>query len=112
MPVQVSGPVQCMRVQFMSMKTISAAVIAGLMTIGVVSSFAQDAFATPEEAVAMRQDLMKEDGGLMRTLNGLSGTEAAAALQTILTNYTHIPDVFPEGSIVGDSKALPAIWEN
>jgi cytochrome c556 len=27
-------------------------------------------------------------------------------------NYKHIPDLFPEGSIVGDSEALPAIWEN
>ncbi|WP_375449487.1 c-type cytochrome [uncultured Devosia sp.] len=98
----------------MSIKKISAMAIAGLMTIGVVSVFAQDAFvapATPEEAVTMRQQLMKQDGGLMRTLAGLTGAEAAAALQTMLTNYTHIPALFPEGSI-GDSKALPAIWEN
>ena len=99
----------------MSIKKISAMAIAGLLAMGVVATVAQDAFvppATPEEALAMRKALMREDGGLMRQLNGLSGAEAAAALNTVLTNYGHIPDLFPEGSIVGDSEALPAIWEN
>ena len=99
----------------MSIKKISAMAIAGLLAMGVVATVAQDAFvppATPEEALAMRKALMREDGGLMRQLNGLSGAEAATALNTVLTNYGHIPDLFPEGSIVGDSEALPAIWEN
>lgn len=99
----------------MSIKKISAMAIAGLLALGAVGAMAQDAFvppATPEEAVAMRKALMREDGGLLRTLNGLSGAEAAAALNIVLTNYSHIPEVFPEGSIVGDSEALPAIWEN
>ena len=99
----------------MSIKTISAMAIAGLMTIGIVSAFAQDAFvapATPEAAVAARQDAMKQNGGLLRTLGTKTGADAAADLNIILTNYTHLPALFPEGSIVGDSKALPAIWEN
>lgn len=99
----------------MSIKTISAMVIAGLMTMGVVAAFAQDAFvppATPEAAVEARIALMKEDGGILRSAGGLAGPEAVAAMQTLLTNYTHIPDLFPEGSIVGESEALPAIWEN
>ena len=97
----------------MSIKKISA--IAGLLALGAVAAMAQDAFvppATPEEAVAARKALMREDGGLMRSLNGLSGTEATEALNVVLTNYSHIPALFPEGSIVGDSEALPAIWEN
>ena len=99
----------------MSIKKISAIVIAGLLTVGLASAFAQEAFvapSTPEEAVAMRQALMKEDGGILKGSADLTGDAAVAALQTILTNYTHIPALFPEGSIVGDSKALPAIWEN
>ena len=99
----------------MSIKKISAMAIAGLLVLGAAATVAQDAFAppaTPEEAVAMRKALMREDGGLVRTLNGLSGAEAVAALNTVLTNYTHIPALFPEGSTVGDSDALPAIWEN
>ena len=99
----------------MSIKTISAMAIAGLLAFGAVATVAQDAFtppATPEEAVVMRKALMREDGGLMRTLNGLSGPDAVAALTTVHTNFSHIPALFPEGSIVGDSDALPAIWEN
>ena len=99
----------------MSIKKISAMAIAGLLAVGAVATVAQDAFvapATPEEAVAARKALMREDGGIMRGLGNLTGAEAVAGLNTILTNYTHIPDLFPEGSIVGDSKALPAIWEN
>lgn len=99
----------------MSIKKISAMAIAGLLAISAVATVAQDAFvapATPEEAVEIRQALMREDGGIMRGLGGLAGAEAVAALNTVLTNYNHIPDLFPEGSIVGDSKALPAIWEN
>ena len=99
----------------MSIRKISALAIAGLMTLGAVATVAQDAFvapATPEEAFAMRKSLMREDGGILRSGGNLTGDEAVAAMQTLLDNYTHIPDLFPEGSIVGDSKALPAIWEN
>lgn len=99
----------------MSIKKISAMAVAGLMTLGVVAVVAQDAFvapATPEEAVSLRKALMKEDGGLLRSAGSLTGAEAVAAMQTLKDNYSHIPALFPEGSIVGDSEALPAIWEN
>ena len=41
-----------------------------------------------------------------------TGTDAVAAMTTLRDNYSHIPTLFPEGSNVGDSEALPAIWEN
>ena len=99
----------------MSIKKISAMAIAGLLTLGVVAVMARDAFvapATPEEAVAMRKALMKQDGGILRSAAPLTGAEAVTAMQTLKDNYSHIPALFPEGSIVGDSEALPAIWEN
>ena len=99
----------------MPIRNATAAAIAGLMTISAMAAFAQDTFtppATAEEAVAMRKALMREDGGILRSAGNLTGAEAVAAMQTLETNYSHIPDLFPEGSIVGDSKALPAIWEN
>lgn len=99
----------------MSMTKIAAMAIAGLMTLGIVTVVAQDAFvppATPEAAVSQRIALMREDGGILKAAGALTGAEAAAAMQTLLTNYSHIPDLFPEGSIGGESKALPAIWEN
>ena len=99
----------------MSIKMISAMAIAGVMTLGVVAAMAQDAFvapATPEEAVTTRIALMKEDGGILRSAAPLTGAEAVAAMQKLKDNYSHIPALFPEGSIVGESEALPAIWEN
>lgn len=86
-----------------------------LALLGAVTAYAQDEFtppATPEEAVSMRQALMREDGNILRTAGRLTGAEAVAAATTLRDNYSHIPALFPEGSIVGDSDALPAIWEN
>ena len=99
----------------MSINNMTAIAVTGLLALTAAATMAQDAFAppsTPEEAVEMRQALMREDGGIMRTLNGLAGAEVVAAVETVRTNYDHIPALFPENSIVGDSEALPAIWEN
>ncbi|SEP75437.1 Cytochrome c556 [Devosia sp. YR412] len=99
----------------MSIKKISAMAIAGLMTLGVVATFAQDAFvapATPEEAVTARKALMRTNGQTLRGAGALTGDQAVAAMQTLLDDYTNMPALFPEGSIVGESEALPAIWEN
>ena len=93
----------------------SALAVAGLFAIGTVAALAQDAFtppATPEEAVALRQNLMKEDGGILRSAGNLTGADAVAAMSKLRDNYSHIPALFPEGSIVAGSEALPAIWEN
>jgi cytochrome c556 len=99
----------------MSMKKITTLALAGLMSVGVIAAFAQDAFVaptTPEEAVELRQATMKENGGTLRSAGALTGSEAVAAMQTLLDNYTNMPALFPENSVVGDSKALPVIWEN
>ncbi|MBO9588333.1 cytochrome c [Devosia sp.] len=88
--------------------------IAGLLAAGTVAALAQEfvAPATPEEAVTMRKNLMREDGGILRSAGNLTGAEAVAALTKLRDNYSHIPALFPEGSIVGESEALPVIWEN
>lgn len=99
----------------MQISKASTAAFAILALAGVAGVFAQDSFtppATPEEAVAARQALMREDGGILRSAGNLSGAQAVAAMTKLRDNYSHIPDLFPEGSIVGDSEALPAIWEN
>lgn len=96
----------------MKSHTVLPVVLVGLLSVGAI---AQEAFtppSTPEEAVTMRQALMREDGGILRSAGNLSGAEAVAAATTLRDNYSHIPELFPEGSIVGDSEALPAIWEN
>jgi cytochrome c556 len=98
----------------MSLNKITAIAIAALMSLGVVASVAQEFVAptTIEEAMAAREILMKQNGALLKSAGALSGAEAEAAMQSLVANFTHIPDVFPEGSNIGDSEALPAIWEN
>lgn len=97
------------------MNRLRAYAVAGLLTFGVVATFAQDSFVaptTPEAALAAREALMKSNGATLKAAGALTGADATAAMQTLLDNFTHIPAVFPEGSIVGDSKASPAIWQN
>jgi len=99
----------------MSLKKITALTLAGLLTLGAAASFAQDAFvapATPEAAVAARETLMKSNGATLKTAGTLTGPEAVTAMQTLLDNFTHMPAVFPEGSMTGDSRAAPAIWQD
>ena len=48
----------------------------------------------------------------LRRAGGLSGADAVAAADTLIRNYTNLPHMFPEGSNIGDSKALPVIWQD
>ena len=93
----------------------TAALCAGLLLAGTVATLAQDGFVaptTPEEAVAARETLMKSNGATLRAAGALTGAEATTAMQTLLANFTNMPAVFPEGSDIGGSEALPAIWQN
>lgn len=67
---------------------------------------------SPEQAVETRQGIMKEDGGILRGAGSLSGADAVAAADKLIQNYTNLTVLFPEGSAVGDSAALPVIWED
>lgn len=99
----------------MSLHKIATLAFAGLLAMGAATVFAQDAFVaptTPEAAAEVREPLMKLNGSTLKTAGALTGAEAEAAMQIMLDNFTHMPAVFPEGSNIGDSKALPAIWEN
>ncbi len=84
-------------------------------------AFAQDVVITPdpglaalspEEMVAKRQAIMKEDGGILKGAGALTGAEAVTAAEHLITNFSNLTVLFPEGSAVGDSGAAPAIWEN
>jgi cytochrome c556 len=103
-----------LEISFMLFRKVSA--LASIILVSsALAAVAQDAFtppATPEEAVEARQAAMRENGGILRSAGNLTGAEAVAAATTLRDNYSHLPDLFPEGSIVGDSEALPAIWEN
>jgi cytochrome c556 len=99
----------------MLIRKASAIALASVLLAGFAGAVAQDAFiapATPEEAVDLRQDVMRQGGALLRSIGNLTGADAVAAMTTLRDNYSRIPVLFPEGSNVGDSEALPAIWEN
>ena len=66
---------------------------------------------SPEQMVAKRQATMKEDGGILRSAGALSGADAVAAADHLITNFSNLTALFPEGSAVGDTEALPVIWE-
>lgn len=112
----------------MSLKRVSAFALAGLVAAGIAATgIAQDnmmaaedvvaidpaiAAMSPEELLELRKDKMREDGSILRSAFNLTGAEAVEAARTLEANFAVLPHLFPEGSIVGDSKALPAIWEN
>ena len=96
---------------------LAFALIAGLSAVTVAQdtpAFVVDpaiATMTPEQVVEARQAAMMSNGRTLRNAGTLTGAEAVAAATTVLQNFTNLPHLFPEGSIVGDSKALPIIWE-
>lgn len=66
---------------------------------------------TNEQLVDARQTAMMQNGRTMRSAGGLSGADAVAAATSVLQNFTNLAHMFPDGSIVGDSEALPVIFE-
>lgn len=102
----------------MSLPKLAAFIATGAMLAGLAAgAMAQDAapdFAamTPEQLVEARKAAMKEDGGIVRRAGGLTGADASAAADKLIRNFTNFPAMFREGSIVGDSEALPVIWED
>lgn len=91
----------------------TAFTILGLSLGGAVFAESHSAAEmTPEEAFAARSALMKSMGGGLRTIGGLTGTAMVDAANLYVSAFDKIPSLYPEGSIVGDSRALPAIWEN
>ena len=96
----------------MFIRRITALAFVALAAVGALGVIAQDALS-PEEAVAMRKDLMKSNGAVMQGgAMDKTGDEAIAAAQTLVDNFTKLPDLFPEGSAIEGSRALPAIWED
>jgi cytochrome c556 len=94
-----------------------AAAVAAVATFAVAQDVAINtdpslSALSPDEMVEKRQAIMKEDGGVLKGAGALSGAEAVAAASTLITNFSNLTVLFPEGSAVGDSAALPVIWEN
>lgn len=101
-------------------RKLSATLVAGVAFAAVAAvAIAQDvtidpavSALSPEEMVAKREDLMKSNGGTLRSAGSLSGAEAVAAADTLVYNFSNLTVLFgPETQGIA-SKALPAVWEN
>lgn len=101
----------------MSLRKITVVALAGIVAMGLAAGVAaQDVSPgiealAPEEKVDMRQNIMRQNGGTMRNIGSMSAADASAAADTLIQNFTDLPVLFAEGTIVGDSEALPLIWE-
>jgi len=93
----------------------------GLVTAGTLLITAAGlamADATPEDAASYRSSIMKALGGhigaasmIVRGLIDNDGQLVTHA-RGIADTTKELDHVFPEGSDVGDTEALPAIWQN
>jgi cytochrome c556 len=85
--------------------------------IGVTT--ASLAFADPSDIIKMRQRLMDSNGQAAKVavsmLRGDLPFDAAVAA-AVVTSISHdnavIPDLFPDGSDKGDTKAGPDVWKD
>ena len=70
---------------------------------------------SPEEVVAERQQVMKQNGDAWKNVqdNAKAGNwpVVAANADIIAKNAAKIPALFPKGSMTDKSKAKPEVWE-
>jgi len=90
-----------------------AIILASVLAIGAGAAFAQSA------AIDQRKAQMKEMGGaagaISKMLKGEEAFDLAKAktgFGTIAKNAKSGPTLYPADSKAGDTKALPAIWDN
>lgn len=94
---------------------ISAMVVTAAM-VGAPGCATTKAAMKPEEAIAARQKLMKEQGAAMRSINDklkAGQVQAVAADAEVLQKTARqIPALFPKDSVHPEtSRAKPEIWQ-
>lgn len=101
-------------------KFVVTAAVAVAIGAAAFTSIAQDVVITPdpalstltvEQMVAKRQELMKLNGATLKAAGSLTGAEAVAAADTLISNFSSYTVLFPEGSGAG-TDAKPEIWQN
>jgi len=96
----------------MSFRKISAAAIAGLVTIALVAPALSQDMLHGDDAIAKRKELMKTNGMTLRSLNSATPEQAVPLAQTLVDDFAQLADLFPEDSQTGDTHALPVIWSD
>lgn len=86
----------------------------GLLTIGLPATAQED----PADQIKYRQNTMSANGGHIGAIALILRQKVdhpghlALHTQGLRAISETLPDLFPEGSDMGDTEALPAIWEN
>lgn len=104
----------------MHFRKLAPSLVAGLAFLAIAAvAVAQDvtvdpaiAALSPVDMVAKRGELMKSNGGTLRSAGNLTGAEAVAAAQTLVYNFSNLSLLFGEPTRNIASKALPAVWDN
>jgi cytochrome c556 len=104
----------------MHSRKLAATLVAGLAFVAIAAvAVAQDVTVdpaisalSPAEMVLKREELMKSNGGTLRSAGNLSGAEAVAAADTLIYNFSNLTVLFGESTKGIESKALPAVWDN
>lgn len=65
-----------------------------------------------EAAIEARQELMHSNASVMQSAGAATGADAVTAGETLVANFQRLPDLFPEDSKEGETRALPLIWED
>lgn len=96
----------------MTLKTMTAIALAGIMAAGMAAPVIAENL-TGTDAIAKRQELMKNNGRMLRSAKSATGDAAIAAAQSLVDDFEMLPTLFPEDSMTGnDTQALPSIWED
>lgn len=96
----------------MILKNLTAAAMAGLLCVSFAAPVVAQDMLMGADAIAKRQQLMKSNGGTLRGAGSATGDAAVVAAQTIFDNVAALGDLWPEDSMEGDTKALPAVWSD
>src|SRR4051812_13393580 len=80
-------------------KLVITAAVALALGAAAFTSYAQDVTITPdpalsslsvEDMVAKRQELMKTNGGTLKTAGSLTGADAVKAAETLITDFSNL----------------------
>jgi cytochrome c556 len=88
-----------------------------LFAVAALALVATAGVAVAQDVVAARQDLMKKNGKEMGAIKAVlvdkqgSLGDVVANADSIAADSAKIPELFPAGSDMGETRALPIIWE-
>jgi cytochrome c556 len=98
----------------MNARTLCSGVVA-LTVVAAVSGCAMMKQRAPEEVVAERQELMKQQGKAWKDIQDKAKAGdiqgIAPSAETLVTTSQKITALFPEGSMTPKSNAKPEIWQ-